>query len=122
MTVTRGAILALLVLAACAPDPRCGGREQTALVALDREIAALERDIARGYRIEPAQDPQTRLSICAWPREPVLFCTEPIQPARSERRIALDPTSAEAERRSLNLRRAELVAALASAQAQCVRP
>lgn len=115
-------LLALpLVLAACAPGLRCAGPEQAALRALDGQIATREADLARGYVIVPAQAAQTRVHICAWPREPVLFCTEPVQRAQSERRVAVDPVATQAELRALRLERAAAVARLADAQASCPR-
>ena len=119
MTGWRLAFVLPLALMACAPGSRCAGPERAQLRAVESQIAELERDMARGYRIEPAKSPETRLRLCAWPKEPVLFCTETIQRAQSERRVALDPVQAEAELRALQLEQSRAVARLADAQGRC---
>lgn len=119
MTGWRLALVLPLALMACAPSMRCAGPELTQLRAVESQIAMLERDMARGYRIEPAKNPETKLRLCAWPKEPVLFCTETVQRAQSERRVALDAVQAEAELRALRLKQAQAVARLADAQGRC---
>lgn len=91
---TIGAVAALgLLLTACAsPQERCERAATAELRALDAQIAETEDALARGYRTLPAQDGVTRLRLCAWPREPVLFCTERVQTPRAQRREAIDHT------------------------------
>jgi hypothetical protein len=105
MIARAGLVLALFGLVGCAaPDARCG---KTAAAALDARIAQLERDIARGYRVEPAQDPETVLRLCNWPKEPVLFCTDSVRPAQSARRVAISPEQGARELVELQAQRAQ---------------
>ena len=116
----RWVLVVPLVLAACT-DPRttCLRAASAELVALDSRIAQAERDIARGYSILPAQDPQTRLRFCNWPKEPVLFCTEQVRAARSETRVPITDEQGQVLLENLRAERAALVRRVADAQAQC---
>lgn len=99
-------LTALATLASCAATPPgCDGR---ALRALDADIAATERALATGRRFEPEQDGRTRLRLCAWPREAVLFCTERVQDARNARTVPIDPAAEEIRLADLRARRAAL--------------
>lgn len=118
----RGAIcIALcLTLAACAtPKDRCLRAAAADLAELDARILNAERDLARGYRIEPAQTPETTLRLCAWPKEPVLFCTETTRPARSELRVPIDPAQATRDLAALRAERSAVAIRTADEQARC---
>ncbi|MFN7004208.1 MAG: hypothetical protein ACK4NW_12365, partial [Roseinatronobacter sp.] len=66
----------LLLLAACAsPQQSCIRAAQADLRAIDAQVAESEAALRRGYRVTQAREGSTTLNICAWPREPVLFCT-----------------------------------------------
>lgn len=98
------------VIAACGtPQDRCVRAAQADLRAINEQIADVETALEKGFRILPAQDGKTRLSLCAWPREPVLFCTESIQRPRSESREAIDPNAEQARLQHLRQTREELV-------------
>ncbi|MGP9791550.1 hypothetical protein [Roseinatronobacter sp. NSM] len=106
--VMIAAIPALLV--ACAtPQDRCIRAAQADLRDLDAQIADVESALAQGYRVIPAQEGLTRISLCAWPREPVLFCTQSVQRPRSEAREAIDRQAEQTRLQDLRQRRAELV-------------
>ncbi len=113
MTGRTGLVLALcLIVTGCSTPPDgCTRADLTQLRDLDARIAATERDIARGYRIEPAQAAETRLRLCAWPKEPVLFCTETVQTARSETRVPIDPVQSTRDLAALRSERSASVCA-----------
>ncbi|TVR46776.1 MAG: hypothetical protein EA386_09170 [Rhodobacteraceae bacterium] len=107
------------LLAACAsPEQRCVRTAQADLVELDRQIAESERTLARGYRDRPEVAGRTTLHICAWPREPVLFCTQhtPRQPATRE---AVNVPAEQARLASLRAQRDGIAAAAARAMSAC---
>ncbi|MDD7972552.1 hypothetical protein [Roseinatronobacter alkalisoli] len=111
------------LLAACGtPQDRCTRVAQADLRALDAQIADVETALAKGYRILPAQEGRTRLSLCAWPREPVLFCTESIQRPRSETREVIDRQAEQARLQRLRQSRAELVVRTTDRIAACRVP
>lgn len=95
-----------LVLVACARTPP--GCDARALRALDAEIAATERALATGQRFEPARDGETRLRLCAWPKAPVLFCTERVQTPQSARHVPVDVASEQVRLTDLRARRGAL--------------
>jgi hypothetical protein len=112
-------ILSAALLAACAaPQDRCVRQAQTELTALDAKIADSAQALARGYRITPATERRTTLHLCAWPREPVLFCTRHT-PEAPETRVAVDRASEQAQLDRLRAERAEVAAATATRIAQC---
>lgn len=112
-------VLPAALLVACAtPQDRCVRQAQAGLSALDAQISESEQALARGYRITPATERRTTLHICAWPKEPVLFCTRHT-PEAPETRVAVDRTSEQAELDRLRAERAELAAATATRIAQC---
>lgn len=111
------------LIAACGtPQDRCTRAAQADLRAVDDQIADVETALEQGYRILPAQDGLTRVSLCAWPREPVLFCTESIQRPRSETREAIDRQAEQARLQQLRQTRAELVVRTADRVAACRVP
>jgi hypothetical protein len=114
------AVAVLAGLTACAaPQSSCQQAATAELRALDARIVDAERDLARGFRVIPEQQPETRLRLCAWPKEPKLFCTETVQQARSETRMPLDRVSATRDLNALRAERAELARRAATAQAEC---
>lgn len=121
MKMGAWAVLGLVAaLSACStPQTLCERSAATDLRALDTRIATAERDMARGYRIIPAQTPETRLRLCAWPVEPVLFCTEKLRDAAPEKRVAVDIAAATQELDDLRKERAALAIRTSAAQAQC---
>ncbi|TVS03781.1 MAG: hypothetical protein EA407_05945 [Rhodobacteraceae bacterium] len=108
------------LIAACAtPQQTCLRAAQAELVALDREIAEAERAVARGYRMSEAVEPRTTLHICAWPREPVLFCTRHTPGASAERR-PVNRAAEEARLESLRAQRPGLIVQTEAAVATCM--
>lgn len=95
---------------------------QADLRAIDEQIADVETALEQGFRVLPAQEGVTRLRLCAWPREPVLFCTESIQRPRSESREAIDRQAEQARLQQLRRTRAELVVQTADRVAACRLP
>ncbi|MBB4208773.1 hypothetical protein [Roseinatronobacter bogoriensis] len=111
--------LSAALLAACAsPQDRCLQQAQAPLVELDARIAESEHAIARGYRIMPATEARTTLHICAWPKEPVLFCTRHT-PATRETRVAVDTGSEQANLDRLRAERSAVAEATAQRVASC---
>jgi hypothetical protein len=111
--------LSALALVACAsPQDRCLRQAQAQLVELDAQIAESEHAIARGYRIMPATEARTTLHICAWPKEPVLFCTRHT-PAMRETRVAVDTGSEQANLDRLRAERRAIAEATAQRVASC---
>lgn len=107
------------MLAACAsPQQSCIRQAQAELRALDQQIAESEGALTRGYRITQATEGRTTLSICAWPREPVLFCTTH-SPGQRTTRVAVHPGAEEARLVELRRERARLVAVTADRIAAC---
>ncbi|SUZ31329.1 hypothetical protein ROE7235_01068 [Roseibaca ekhonensis] len=94
------ALLTPMLLMACAADPVCHGR----LGAIETQIAERERVLARGYRVQPAQEGKTLVTLCGWPE---ILCTEPVQQPRRARRVAIDVA---AEQDALQELRAEQAA------------
>ncbi len=112
-------LAALALLAACAtPRQTCLRAAQAELQALDAQIAEVEAALARGYRITPEREPRTTLHICAWPREPVLFCTQHT-PRERATRVSVVPAAEEARLAELRHDRARVVAATADRAAAC---
>lgn len=101
-------ILLAVILAGCAATPPCDGPLGKVLA----EIAERDAALARGYRVEPAQDGKTLLTFCGLPS---LFCTEHVQQPRAERRVSVDR---DAEQAALARLRAE-AATLQAAGATC---
>jgi len=122
----RNLILILAVpaiIAACStPQDRCVRAAQADLRAVDEQIADVETALEKGFRILPAQEGKTRISLCAWPREPVLFCTQSIQRPRSESREAIDRHAEQARLAQLRQTRAELVIQTADRVSACRLP
>lgn len=113
----------VIFLSACAsPQLACERAARAELEALDARIAETEAAIARGYRIVPEQQGETRLSLCAWPREPVLFCTEPLQQPRSRQRERVDPVTEQRVLEVLREERNRLVMATADRLSACRVP
>lgn len=107
------------LLAACAsPQQNCIRQAQAELRALDQQIAESEAALARGYRVTQASDGRTTLNICAWPREPVLFCTTHT-PRQRATRLAVHPGAEDARLVELRRERARLVAVTADRIAAC---
>lgn len=111
------------LIAACGtPQDRCVRAAQADLRAIDEQIADVETALEQGFRVLPAQEGVTRLRLCAWPREPVLFCTESIQRPRSESREVIDRQAEQARLQQLRRTRAELVVQTADRVAACRLP
>lgn len=109
----------LLLLAACAsPQQSCIRAAQADLRAIDAQIAESEAALRRGYRVTQAREGSTTLNICAWPREPVLFCTTHT-PGTGATRTAVLPAAEEARLAELRRERARLVAVTADRIAAC---
>lgn len=107
------------LLAACAsPQQSCIRQAQSELRALDAQIVESEAALARGYRITQATEARTTLNICAWPREPVLFCTTHA-PGQRATRVTVHPGAEEARLVELRRERARLVAVTADRIAGC---
>jgi hypothetical protein len=87
----------MLLLAGCATPQHCDGR----LGRVMAEITERERAIARGYRVQPAQDGKTLVRLCG---SPELLCTDNVQQPRAARRLSVDMA---AERAVLDRLRAE---------------
>jgi type II secretory pathway component HofQ len=112
-------LLAALVLAGCAsPRQTCLRAAQAELRALDAQITESEAALVRGYRITQATEPRTTLGICAWPREPVLFCTQHT-PGQRATRVDVLPAAEEARLVELRRERARLVVVTADRVAAC---
>jgi hypothetical protein len=120
MMLRSALLLAPLVLMACAdPATRCSRQANADLIAIDAQIVQMERDVARGYRFEPEQEPETIVKICNWPKDPVLFCAEQVRPARSARRVTITPEQGERDLAALRAERALAAPKAAQALAQC---
>lgn len=116
----RVALGLVLPLAACSvPVDACQRKAQSDLLALDRQIDNLTHDIMRGHSVSPAQLPETRLRLCAWPKEPVLFCTETIQKAEAEKYVLIDAAATARDVSALHAERAALAQRIASGQGTC---
>ncbi len=111
-------LFALLLVACATPQQACIRAAGAELAELDRQIAESERAIARGYRERPATEPRTTLHICAWPREPVLFCTQHTPGQRASRERVNIPAE-QARLASLRSQRGALAARTADAIAAC---
>lgn len=111
--------VAVLVSACASPQDRCVQAAGAELRSLDTEIAQTEQALARGYRVLPAQDGVTKLRLCAWPREPVLFCTERVQTPRAQSRQMIDPAKENVRLQQLRAQRAALVIQTADRIAAC---
>ena len=108
-----------LMLAACAsPQQSCIRAAQAELRAIDAQIAESEAALQRGYRVTEATEGRTTLNICAWPREPVLFCTTHT-PGQRANRTAVLPAAEEARLQELRRERARLVTVTADRMARC---
>lgn len=113
------ALPVLLVLAACAsPRQACIRAAEADLRAMDAQIAESEAALRRGYRVSEATEGRTTLNICAWPREPVLFCTTHTPGTRATRTEVL-PAAEEARLTELRRERARLAAVTAERIAAC---
>lgn len=110
-------MIVLGLLAACAsPREQCLAQAGAELRTLDRLIAEVEGNIARGYGIARETVVTTVLERCRHPDDPFLFCHTPVSRVQ-ERPVALD-MAAEARkladlraRRAVEARRAEAAAA-----------
>ncbi|MGY6705502.1 hypothetical protein [Roseinatronobacter sp.] len=116
------AVLPAMIAACGTPQDRCVRAAQADLRAIDDQIANVETALEQGFRVLPAQEGVTRLRLCAWPREPVLFCTESIQRPRSESREAIDRQAEQTRLAQLRQTRAELVVQTADRVAACRLP
>ncbi len=110
-------VLSVLTLSGCAQQ-NCLRAAQAELRALDAQIAESEEALARGFRVTQATEPRTVLNICAWPREPVLFCTTHTPGQRATRTNVL-PAAEEARLAELRRERARLVVVTADRVAAC---
>ena len=115
----------ILVLAASAliagcttPRQACIRAAETELRSLDAEIVESESALERGYRLTQPTEPRTTLHICAWPREPVLFCTRHT-PGQRATRVPVHPGVEQERLTDLRRARAPLVAATADRIAAC---
>ena len=109
----------LLLIAACAsPRQSCITAAEAELRAVDAQIAESEEALRRGYRVTQAREGRTTLNICAWPREPVLFCTTHTPGQRATRTEVL-PAAEHARLAELRRERARLVAVTADRIAAC---
>ena len=114
-----GTFLLAGLLAACStPQSPCLRNAQADLRALDQDIAETERALALGYRMTEAAEPRTTLHICAWPREPVLFCTRHT-PGESAQRKPVERAAEEARLDKLRAQRPGVVARTEAAIAAC---
>ena len=112
-------VAASALIAGCAsPRQACLRAAQAELQSLDTQIAEGETALARGYRVSQPTEPRTTLHICAWPREPVLFCTRHT-PGQRETRVTVFPAAEQARLTELRRERARLVAATADRIAAC---
>ena len=112
-------LLAALAVAGCAsPRQACLRAAQAELRALDAQITESEAALARGYRITQETEPRTTLNICAWPRDPVLFCTQHT-PGQRATRIDVLPAAEQARLVELRRERARLVVVTADRVASC---
>jgi len=112
-------LMSVTTLAACAaPQDRCVRKAQADLHALDAQISDAEQALVRGYRVSPASEARTTLHICAWPKEPVLFCTRH-RPATKEARVAVDRNVEQKNLDSLRHSRAAVAAQSSVRVAQC---
>ena len=112
-------ILSVALLVACgSPEDICVRQAQTELAALDAQIAETEQTLARGYRVIPASEARTTLHICAWPKEPVLFCTRNT-PATRETRVSVDTTAEQANLDRLRAERSAIAATTAEQISRC---
>ena len=119
MRVTRLGAFAAIVVAACAsPQQKCIQTAQAELQAIDQRIAEVEYALQRGYRQTPEIAPRTTLHLCAWPKEPVLFCTRHT-PGRSATRVAVDLEAEETPLADLRERRVKVAALSAGRIATC---
>ncbi|TVP73434.1 MAG: hypothetical protein EA339_03145 [Rhodobacteraceae bacterium] len=110
-------LLSVLGLSGCAHQT-CLRAAEAELRALDAQIAESEQALARGFRVTLATEPRTVLNICAWPREPVLFCTTHT-PGQRATRINVLPVAEEARLAELRRERARLVVVTADRVAAC---
>lgn len=111
--------VAILVLAGCAsPRQHCIQAAEADLRAIDLEIAEVELALQRGYRQMPETAPRTTLHICAWPREPVLFCTRHT-PGQSATRVSVDVSAETARLAQLQQQRMEEATLSARRVAAC---
>lgn len=109
----------LALIAACAsPRQACIRAAEADLRAIDAQISESETALRRGYRVTQATEGRTTLNICAWPREPVLFCTTHTPGTRATRTDVL-PAAEEARLTELRRERARLVTVTADRIAAC---
>ena len=112
-------VLSAALLGACAsPQDRCLRQAQAPLVELDAQISESEQARARGYRIMPATEARTTVHICAWPKEPVLFCTRHT-PATRETRVVVEAGSEQANLDRLRAERRAVAEETAQRVASC---
>lgn len=116
------AAIPALLTACSTPQDRCIRAAQSDLRDVDAQIMDVETTLAQGYRVIPAQEGLTRISLCAWPREPVLFCTQSIQRPQSESRETIDRQAEQTRLQDLRQRRAELVIASTDRVSACRLP
>ncbi len=104
------ACLAALGLTACAsPYERCMAPVTSEIRKIDRLIAEVETDIARGYRLVPQHEWQRRVGFCATTdnRSRVCFVDDAIVVNRPQ---AIDRAAERSKLAGLQERRAELEA------------
>ncbi|MGY6549459.1 MAG: hypothetical protein ACXIU7_10715 [Roseinatronobacter sp.] len=112
-------ILICAALAACStPRDACLRTANAELRAIDAQISESEAALARGFRTSPVQEPRTTVSLCAWPREPVLFCTSH-SPGQRATRQRVHPPAEEARLAELRRERARLAVIAADRIAAC---
>ena len=112
-------LAASALIAGCAtPRQACLRAAQAELQSLDAQIAESEDALARGYRVSQPTEPRTTLHICAWPREPVLFCTRHT-PGLRETRVDVHRGAEEARLTELRRERARLMTVTADRIAAC---
>lgn len=112
-------LLIVFLLGACtAADHHCASTARAELRAIDARISESEHALHRGYRITPEIPARTTLHLCAWPREPVLFCTRHT-PWQRQARIPIDADAEGQTLVELRAERARLARALADGQAGC---
>jgi hypothetical protein len=102
------ALSALVFLAACA-DPRgvCVENALRDVRVLEGLIEETERNIVRGYALQPEPTVRTGVSLCLSPTNPLGICTTTQTDVR-ERPVAIDIAAERRKLRQLREREAEL--------------
>lgn len=116
------ALAGVAIVAACAsPRESCIRQAGEEVRLLDQQIAETEAALARGYRVTEPSEARTTLHICAWPREPVLFCTRHT-PGQRATRLNVERGAEEARLVELQRERARMVVVTADRIASCPAP